>query len=54
MMTEEQMNKCVALLLAIAFDSATDKKVIQQAAKKLLAELPQEVVAIAAGTKVQF
>jgi hypothetical protein len=50
-MTEEQQVRIVALLLALAFDATCP-----QAAtiKKELAKLPEEIVARAAGTPIQF
>lgn len=43
-MTTKNENKCVALLLAIAFDNHTAKEAIQRSVKKLLLKLPAEVV----------
>lgn len=53
-MNKDQQNKCLALLLAIAFDSDTDKAVIQKAVKKFLGELPPAEVSKAAATPAQF
>lgn len=52
-MNDDQQIKCVAFLLAVAFDAWT-KPVVVKAAKKLLAELPPELVAKAAGTPIDF
>lgn len=53
-MDAEQQNKCIAFLLALAFDSDTSKETMQKAANKLLGELPTEEVSKAAGTPILF
>lgn len=53
-MNEDQQNKCVAFLLAIAMEGQIDKVDIQKKAKAFLATLPEEVIAKAAGTSVEF
>lgn len=54
-MTDEQINLCVAFILVIAFDGErTDPKTRSQIAKKVLAKLPPESVAKAAGTPIDF
>lgn len=52
-MNEEQQIKCTAFLLALAFNITT-LPVVVKAAKKLLAELPPELVSKAAGTPIDF
>ncbi len=55
-MNEEQQNRCVAFILAVAFNGSGGDMVglIQASAKKFLSELPPEVVAKAAGTPIDF
>jgi len=53
-MNDEQQNQCVALLLAIAFSGKDAVGILPATVKKFLATLPPEVVAKAAGTKIDF
>lgn len=55
-LTEEQQNRCVAFILAMAFNGADGDMVglIQASAKKFLSELPPEILAKAAGTPIDF
>lgn len=53
-MTQEQQDKLLPLLLAIAMDGRNDKAALQAAVKKFLASLPPEDIAKAAGTPVEF
>ncbi len=54
-MTSEQQNTCIALLLVIAMqDNVMAVGIIPSVAKKLLATLPPEEVAKAAGTPIDF
>jgi len=55
-MDPDQQNTCIALLLAIAYNSDDPAAVgiIPSIAKKLLATLPPEEVAKAAGTPIDF
>lgn len=55
-MTDQQQNKCLALLLAIALDGGGTLTVerIQKAIKNVLKEMPPQELAVAAGTKIEF
>ena len=53
-MTQEQQDKLLALLLAVAMDGGTSKEDMQKAVKKFLATLPEEDLVKAATTPVEF